>query len=305
MLLIAGDLFHRQPLKRELKELNAMFSRLSVTEIVIIAGNHDYLKRDSYYRTFSWAQNVHMILSSRLSVVEFPQYSLAVYGLSYSSKEITEELYKHAVPEGHMPHKILLAHGGDEMHIPVKKEDLLSLGYDYIALGHIHKPQQIYPGRIAYAGALEPVDKNDTGIHGYIEGELKEKGCKTVFVPAALREYVHMKISVDSRMTGYDLKEKIRRKIGEKGEEHIYKIILTGQRDPDTMFDIQSLDSFGNIIEIVDHTTFAYQFEKLEVKNRENILGRFIESFRGSREGSIEYQALCEGVHALMETRRG
>lgn len=303
--MIAGDLFHRQPLMRELKELNSMFDRLTSTQVVIIAGNHDYLKRNSYYHTFRWAENVHMILSPGISYVKLPEYSLAVYGLSYYAKEMPERAYENAVPEGVMPYEILLAHGGDETHIPVKKEELLRLGYDYVALGHIHRPQQIYPGKIAYAGALEPVDKNDTGMHGYIEGELTKKGCKTTFVPSASREYIHMEVLVDRQMTGYELKERIREKIKEKGEQHIYKIILTGQRDPDIVFDTDSLDTFGNIIEIVDNTTFAYQFEKLKAQNKENILGQFIESFRGSGEGSIEYQALCEGVHALMETRRG
>lgn len=305
LLLIAGDLFHRQPLKRELKELNYMFGRLTVTEVVLIAGNHDYLKRDSYYRNFEWEKNVHMILSSSLSCVELPKYSLAVYGFSYASREITDELYKEAFPQKRQPIEILLAHGGDEKHVPLRKEELLGLGYDYIALGHIHKPQQISPGRAAYAGALEPIDKNDTGMHGYISGEITPKGVETVFVPAASREYVHLTVPVRSDMTGHELKEEIKRRIGEKGEQHIYKIILTGQQDPEIVFDTESIDIFGNVIEVVDNTTYAYQFSKLREQNRENILGRFIESFSGSGKDSIEYQALCEGVHALMETRRG
>ena len=69
MLLIAGDLFHRQPLRRELKELDYLFSKLTMTEVVIIAGNHDYLKRDSYYRTFQWSKNVHMILDREIQCV--------------------------------------------------------------------------------------------------------------------------------------------------------------------------------------------------------------------------------------------
>ena len=93
MLLIAGDLFHRQPLRRELKELDYLFSKLTMTEVVIIAGNHDYLKRDSYYRTFQWPQNVHMILDREIQCVEFPAYSLAIYGMSYDTKQITEECY--------------------------------------------------------------------------------------------------------------------------------------------------------------------------------------------------------------------
>ena len=45
LLLIAGDLFHRQPLLRELKEVDYLFSRLSHTKVVLIAGNHDYIRR--------------------------------------------------------------------------------------------------------------------------------------------------------------------------------------------------------------------------------------------------------------------
>lgn len=161
MLLIAGDLFHRQPLRRELKELDYLFSKLTMTEVVIIAGNHDYLKRDSYYRTFQWPKNVHMILDREIQCVEFPAYSLAIYGMSYDTKQITEECYCDAFAQRRQPYEILLAHGGDDSHIPIKKENLLGLGYDYIAMGHIHKPQIICPDKIAYAGALEPIDKNE------------------------------------------------------------------------------------------------------------------------------------------------
>ena len=52
LLLIAGDLFHRQPLKRELKELNYRFSQLTHTRIVIVAGNHDYIGTQSFYKDF-------------------------------------------------------------------------------------------------------------------------------------------------------------------------------------------------------------------------------------------------------------
>ena len=46
-----------------------------------------------------------------------------------------------------------------------------------------------------------------------------------------------------------------------------------------------------------------YAFERLLEQNRENFLGSYIESFLGAEEDSAEYQALCEGVCALMETR--
>ena len=69
LLLIAGDLFHRQPLLRELKEMNSILEMLEHTEVVMIAGNHDYIKKNSYYRTFSWAPHVHMICSQEIDCV--------------------------------------------------------------------------------------------------------------------------------------------------------------------------------------------------------------------------------------------
>ena len=92
-----------------------------------------------------------MILDREIQCVEFPAYSLAIYGMSYDTKQITEECYCDAFAQRRQPYEILLAHGGDDSHIPIKKENLLGLGYDYIAMGHIHKPQIICPDKIAYA----------------------------------------------------------------------------------------------------------------------------------------------------------
>ena len=71
--------------------------------------------------------------------------------------------------------RFLLVHGGDENNLPIQKSLLEKSGFDYIAMGHIHKPQQVIPGLAAYAGALEPTDKNDTGKHGFIRGEIFRK----------------------------------------------------------------------------------------------------------------------------------
>ena len=48
-----------------------------------------------------------------------------------------------------------------------------------------------------------------------------------------------------------------------------------------------------------------YDFTKLKNENKGNILGQYIESLEGYPADSLEHQALCEGVRALMETRRG
>ena len=104
-----------------------------------------------------------------------------VYGLSYEHQEIENPLYDSIHPaEGDGVH-ILLAHGGDAKHIPMNIKSIAASGFDYIALGHIHKPQILIRDNAAYAGALEPVDRNDLGDHGYIEGHLENGRLKDKF----------------------------------------------------------------------------------------------------------------------------
>lgn len=304
LLLIAGDLFHRQPLQRELKELNFLFSKLTKTKVVFIVGNHDYLKQDSYYHTFSWCNNVYPILNGHMGCVEFPELQTNVYGFSYYQKEIPETLCDRMYAPHKQTYEILLAHGGDEKHVPMKKDVLRTLGYDYIALGHIHEPQVLEENHILYAGALEPLDKNELGPHGYIKGEITKEGVTATFIPCAKREYIHLIISVDETMTNGAVKEQIRQQIQEHGLEHIYKFILQGFRDTDILFELESVKTFGNVIEIVDETKPSYDLDKLLDKNRGNLLGRFIESLKDCEAESIEQLALYEGVQALMETKR-
>lgn len=305
MLLIAGDLFHRQPLKRELKEVNAMFAGLTHTKVVLIAGNHDYIKKDSYYRSFVWCSQVTMLAGNRLQVVELPELKTAVYGLSYHKKEIGEGLYDNARPQGCQPYEILLAHGGDEKHIPIKRNKIMSLGYDYIALGHIHKPGELIKGHAVYAGALEPIDKNDVGEHGYVKGEISRQGVHFEFIPFAKRRYIHVAVPVTEQLTNHGVKELIREFIREQGMQHLYKIILQGFRDADLEFDTADMDPFGNVLETEDETVPAYDYVQLKLRHKGNLLGKFIQSMEGYEVDSIEQQALCEGVRALLDTRRG
>lgn len=58
LLFIAGDLFHRQPLLRELREVDDLFASIPDTRVFLMAGDHDYIKEDSFYRNFVWSRNV-------------------------------------------------------------------------------------------------------------------------------------------------------------------------------------------------------------------------------------------------------
>lgn len=307
LLLIAGDLFHRQPLLRELKELNAMFGELSHTKVVFTAGNHDYVKPNSMYRSFRWAGNVVPLLEGRLMKVEFPELRTAVSGFSYQERELQTGIRVEWRCVRSMENEILLLHGGDANHISFKRSEVDLLGYDYTALGHIHKPDLELTGKCRYSGSLEPTDPNDTGAHGYVSGTIEHGMVETEFVPAARREYLHLEIPVDQEMTGRMLLETLREKIQENGVENMYRFTLTGFRDPDIRFDAAHIDAGGGVVDVRDLTRPAYDFEKLCQTNRQNLLGRFIQSFlEGGQNGQDEVgqMALYEGVQAILETRK-
>lgn len=342
LLLIAGDLFHRQPFLRELKEADYLFSTLSHTQVVLIAGNHDYIRKDSYYRTFAWSENVYPLFGREMEYVEFPELQTAVYGFSYYAKEIREARYEEAAAHRIQPFEILLAHGGDEKHIPIRWEELERSGFSYVALGHIHKPAEIRKNHIAYAGALEPIDRNDTGEHGFIRGEIDSRGTRTQWVPFARRSYLRLTVTVDENQTSGSLARELKRAVDENGTENLYRVTLRGSRDADVVFDTDYMDAYGNILEILDETHPHYDFDRLEQENAGNLLGEYIRMFRHclpdeetvlrggghptvertdvtgaypASEGldsvlpdgepeTIEYLALCEGVEAILANRK-
>ena len=112
-----------------------------------------------------------------------------------------------------------------------------------------------------------------------------------------------MEVPVNSSDTVISIKKEVDKLISEYGNENIYKIVLSGRRDPDIVFDTDYLAGRGNILEVVDRTGQALDIEEIFRENRDNLLGRYISRFKGCTEGSEEYEALCEGVEAMLDTR--
>lgn len=307
LLLIAGDLFHRQPLIRELKEVNYCFSKLKKTRVVIIAGNHDYINNRSNYNGFEWEENVYMFSEPVMDSIYFEDINTEVYGLSYHQRFITEPLYDTVFPGCEERINILLAHGGSEKDIPFDKEKLINSGFDYIALGHIHQPQ-IFGERMAYSGSPEPLDKTEIGKRGYIIGKIEKNGetsaVSIVFTPCSAREYVKLEIPVQPDMTSGALTDLIKDKIRENGPQHIYLITLTGIRDADIRFEREDFVSLGNIIEFTDLTVPDYDFEALYRENQDNIIGLYIKRIKEIQASEeVKIKALYYGMEALLKAK--
>lgn len=303
LLLIAGDLFHRQPLLRELKEINYQFEKIKDTKVVIIAGNHDYVGPKSHYLDFEWAENVTMLKSDEMEKVFFPEIDTEVYGFSHHRRNIPEARLTNVKPEKNDHFHILLAHGGDEKNIPIDRNAVKNLPFDYIALGHIHKPS-ILSEKCAYVGSFEPLDKNETGARGYILGNLTKEGVSIEFIPHSNRTYEWLIVELTSQMTQGAVCDEVAAQIKARGSEKIYRVHLVGYKDVDIQFEEEAIKKLGNIIEVVDDTVPDYDFETLRAENSDNIIGLYIDKIHESNtEDDIKTKALYYGLEALLNAK--
>lgn len=89
-LFISGDLFHRQPLMKDLKEVNYLFSTAPSVKIIIIAGNHDRIRDNSALLSFTWSPNVTFLMDENLTSVYFEDINTEVHGFSYHREEVRD-----------------------------------------------------------------------------------------------------------------------------------------------------------------------------------------------------------------------
>lgn len=301
LLLIAGDLFHGQPLLRMLREVNYLFEKISPVQVVIIAGNHDHIKDNSFYRTFRWSDNVFFLKDCKVKRLELKALNTDIYGMSYHTNEIKNSLYDNIIPEDHDRINILLGHGGDLTHIPIDESVFYKNGFDYSAFGHIHKSRILPLQHFAFSGSLEPTDRNDFGQKGYIIGNIdpNTRKLQLEFRPCAKRQYILIKINCNSSVTNAALTEKISEKINESGIENIYRIVLTGIRHESATFDLENSLRDFNILEVTDETHVEYDFEKLADENEGTIISQVIRKLKG-----VDDTAMFYAVNALLRTKR-
>ena len=301
LLFIAGDLFHRQPLLSELREINDLFATIPGTRVFLMAGDNDYMKEESFYRTFKWNDNVSFFDGESRTCIEIPEKNIYVYGLSYEHREIHEALYDDWKKSDKRGFHVLMAHGGDEQHIPLDFRKLAEGGFDYIALGHRHQHQAPLRDWTLYSGALEPIDRNDLGEHGYIEGTYDEGTVRTHLVPFASRSYQNLLLTVREGSTQHTLEEMLRNEIMKRGGKNIYRVIIQGTRSPGSLLLAERLKTMGNIVEVLDESRPAYDLKKLHEQYKGTLIGDYIEQFTdNAHRPVVEDKALYHGLQSLL-----
>ncbi len=146
-LLIAGDLYDRdlQSMKTA-AFLGAQMERLNEAAIAvfIIRGNHD--AESVITRTLELPPNVH-VFGAKGGTIRLQEHRVAIHGVSYGAPQAPQSLLaKYPAPLAGwynigLLHTSLAGAEGHDTYAPCTVADLANHGYDYWALGHIHKRQ--------------------------------------------------------------------------------------------------------------------------------------------------------------------
>lgn len=310
LLLIAGDLFEDEYCSvGDIKRIRGTLKALKKTRVIITTGNHDCINQNSLYNLIDWPDNVYIFQNDELTRIEFENINTVVWGLSWTKKQEKRNLVDDIEIENDKIN-FLVVHGdvfnNNSGYLPINKDKIK--GFEYVCLGHIHKPQFISKN-IAYCGSPEPLDFGETGIHGIIEGTATKSGISVEFIPFSKREFVIKNVELDGSM---DFQSIVRSIITCDSEinrrNNLYRVILTGMIDRDVKLDIVELeevlrDEF-NYLELKNNAKLDYDLEKIEMQNKDNIIGSFIREMKNEGlENPIIKDALYEGLEVLFSEK--
>lgn len=267
---ICGDLYEHEYVKQSTIEyINNQFKEIPNTKIYMVPGNHDPKVKNSYYTKFKWNDNVHIFGSQ---IEKISEENVDIYGYGFDNFYMKNTKVNEIKIENPEKINILLTHGSidggnDELreYNPMKEQILKTLEFDYIALGHIHKPyySEEQNQKIIYPGSTISLGFDELGKHGMIVGNIEEnKSLEIAFVPVDKKEFIEVNLPVDEILSKEDLIVGLQEQ--NWSENGYYKIILTGKRN----FEIEPSEilkeiTVKNIIKIKDQTKLKLDLEKI------------------------------------------
>ena len=306
LLLISGDLFHRQPTEAQLREADELFTTLTHTQVVLIAGNHDFLCSASPMTDYDWQGPVTLLSTDTDSCIFFTELNTVVHGFSYSSFHMSDGPAPFSAPKDNHTH-ILMLHGGDREHLPLYFSALEQSGFDYIALGHIHKPQ-IFPGRqMAYCGSPEPLDYPETGNHGVIQVDIHRREVHTSFIPFSHTRFLPLLVQVTPEDTLFSLRRLLSQRIERGNPGDLYSVTFSGQRSPELSLSLDAFSDLSRICGLSDATVPWYDFPSLLSQHGTDLVGQYIRTFLPGDKSpedldELHRTALFSGLKALLDS---
>ena len=289
-LFISGDLYeHKYIRKSTIQYINNLFEKIPETHIFISPGNHEKYIKNSYYNQFNWSKNVH-IFNSVIKSVEFPEVD--IYGYGFDDFYCTNSGIEKLEIKDKNKLNICVIHGTlngasieEKQYNSMSKKMLEEKGFDYIALGHIHKTsyKDEKNQRIVYPGSTVSLGFDELGKHGMIVGEISKEQINLDFITLDEMQFVEKTIDISEVLSKEELIEKINSQ--NFSEKELVKIILTGKRNFEIdIYDISKYIENKQVIKIKNQTKINYDLQK--IANENTLRGMFAKQMLQKRNQS-------------------
>jgi DNA repair protein SbcD/Mre11 len=246
-VVLAGDLFDAadRSLKAHLRLQRALGEMTAFgTQVFVVHGNHD--PESGRQAKLDWPQGVHVFGSSGVDCV--PAYTRSgelaahVYGISYRAAAVTDNLALRFKAKEGAPFHLALLHAnvdGDPSHdnyAPCKLEELVTAGFQYWALGHVHDRRTLheYP-HVVYPGNLQGRSIRETGSKGvYVVSVTGTGSIDMRFQDVADVIWQEISVSIEGIEREQELKNKLLTAIEEaryeaQGRPVLVRILLVGR----------------------------------------------------------------------------
>ena len=272
-LFISGDLYEQKYIKKSTIEyINNLFKEIPETKIFITPGNHDPYVKNSYYNKFNWNENVK-IFEAKIEKVELEDAN--IYGYGFDDFYCKNSGIENINVEDKNKLNILVIHGSLEggtiensEYNPLPRKMLKEKGFDYVALGHIHKLDynQEENQNIVYPGSPVSLGFDELEKHGMIVGDIEKEKISLEFIPLDETEFKLQEVDVTEFISKEELIEKINEL--EFDENSLIEIILIGKRNFEIdRYELYKLISNEKIIKIKNKTKINYDLNKLANEN--------------------------------------
>lgn len=281
LCLLSGDLFDGEAVTPETRALlERELSSCPDCRFFLSPGNHDPLSPSSPYRQMRLPENVH-VFGAQKECVRLDELGVDVYGFGFDGKNGGQNPLFGYPPRDPSRLNILVCHGeldGSGENGPFTRADLAACGFDYVALGHIHKGtglqcEQTANGPVywAYPGCLEGRGFDETGEKGVLFGTLEKADAQAdlladlQFVRMSKRRYEIASCDVTG-CDRLDALEKVRALARGYGADTTLRVVLTGEVKDGLLLLPEELSASEGAcaVETVDKTVLAPDFTSIE-----------------------------------------
>lgn len=304
-VLIAGDLFDREPVHSETRQY--VLNRIRANPQILffyLAGNHD----PDAIPEEECPENLKRF-SSRWKTYFYED--VAISGIELTAENaysFYDSLPQPRFRDGRVPFHIVLLHGqlaereGEGM---IRKARLKDRGIHYLALGHLHRFRQETLdafGIACYCGCPEGRGFDECGKKGFVLLDTENGTPEIQFYSCALRQLWEVPVEISGMEQAGEIEEEMEEALAEIPEKDMVRVILTGEypescvKTP-TLWQMRFAERFA-YFELVDQSRLMIRIQ--DYASDASVRGEFVRSVLQSDLAEEDRERILQlGLRAL------